>query len=326
MATNPYFTQGTRSEQTLYEDIIIESLKIYGQDVYYIPREIVGRDRIFDDDAVSRFDNAYKIEMYIENIEGFDGEGDLFTKFGVEIRDAATFVVAKRRWNNAIAQYEETDDNTFFRPREGDLIHLPLSNSVFEIMRTETQQPFYQLKNLPVFKMRCELFDYNDEDFDTGIDQIDNVERDHAYKTILRFDPNALSGNFELQEQIIQINESYSISGEVVDIDASSSEEYLIYVAHQGEIGNLNIVLSNGGNIISQDNSSIVSQGSKQQYRTWSTNNPVTGSISGASGIPLLTTGDSAEILPAGAQNEDFDDIGDSFIDFTESNPFGDPR
>lgn len=299
MATNPYFTQGTRSEQTLYEDIIIESLKIYGQDVYYIPREIVGRDRIFDDDSVSRFDNAYKIEMYIENIEGFDGEGDLFTKFGVEIRDAATFVVAKRRWNNTVAKYEDEEGNTFFRPREGDLIHLPLSNSVFEIMRTETQEPFYQLKNLPVFKMRCELFEYNDEDFDTGIDQIDNVERDHANKTILRFDPNALSGNFVLQESITQVNTSYTMTGEIVDIDASSSSEYLIYVAHQGAMDGL--------------------------YHTWSTSAPITGDISGASGTPFLTTGDSSEMLAAGAQNDDFNDIGDSFIDFTESNPFGDP-
>ena len=109
MATNPYFSQGTRSEQLLYEDIIIESLKMYGQDVYYIPREIVDRDRIFVDDSVSRFDNAYKIEMYIENTEGFDGEGDLFTKFGVEIRDAATFVVAKRRWNTTVAYHEQTE-------------------------------------------------------------------------------------------------------------------------------------------------------------------------------------------------------------------------
>ena len=98
MATNRYFTRGTPTEQRLYEDIIIESLKIYGQDVYYLPREIVKRDTIFNDDNVCRFDDAYRIEMYIENIEGFDGEGDLFTKFGVEIRDAATFIVARRRW------------------------------------------------------------------------------------------------------------------------------------------------------------------------------------------------------------------------------------
>lgn len=113
MATNLYFAQGTRSEQVLYEDLIIESLKMYGQDVYYIPREIVKRDRIFEDDAVSRFDNSYRIETYIENVEGFDGEGDLFTKFGVEIRDAATFIMSRRRWSSVVAKNESTVDKPF---------------------------------------------------------------------------------------------------------------------------------------------------------------------------------------------------------------------
>src|SRR6056300_1957997 len=161
MATNLYFSQGRKSEQDLYEEIIIESLKMYGQDVYYIPREIVNRDRIFEDDSVSRFDNAYRIEMYIENIEGFDGEGDLFTKFGVEIRDQATFIVARKRWKNLIGAYLEENN---FRPREGDIIYLPLSNSMFQIMKVETEAPFYQLNQLPTFRLRCELFEYNDEE------------------------------------------------------------------------------------------------------------------------------------------------------------------
>ncbi len=92
MATNPYFSQGRRSEQNLYEDIIIESLKIYGQDIYYLPRDIVNEDKLFGDDVPSRFNSSYKIEMYIDNVDGFDGEGDLFSKFGVEIRDAATLL------------------------------------------------------------------------------------------------------------------------------------------------------------------------------------------------------------------------------------------
>lgn len=186
MATNVHFTQGTTNEQTLYEDLVIESLKIYGQDVYYIPREIVNRDRILQDDTVSRFDNAYRIEMYIENTDGFDGEGDLFTKFGVEIRDAATFIVARRRWQNSVARFENDPvTRPFYRPREGDLIYLTLSKSMFEITRVETERPFYQLKDLPVFQLRCELFDYNDEDLDTGVEEIDLIETIHAYQTKL---------------------------------------------------------------------------------------------------------------------------------------------
>ena len=179
MATNLYFSQKVNSEQNLYEDIVIESLKMYGQDIYYLPRTIVNEDKVFGDDVPSKFSAAYKCEMYIENVEGFDGEGDLFTKFGVEIRDQATFVVARRRWRNTI---NKTDNMiTAERPTEGDLLYLPLSNSLFQIMAVEHEQPFYQLSNLAVYKLRAELFEYNDEDLDTGIDQIDEIEEDYAY-------------------------------------------------------------------------------------------------------------------------------------------------
>ena len=104
MAKNLYISDKVKSEQELYENIVIESLKIYGQDVYYIPRDLVNEDTILGDDPVSSFNSAYKVEMYIENIEGFDGEGDLFTRFGVEIRDEATFIVARRRWSDTVAR------------------------------------------------------------------------------------------------------------------------------------------------------------------------------------------------------------------------------
>ncbi len=179
MATNPYISQKVRSEQHLYEDIVIESLKFYGQDVYYIPREIVNQDKIFGDDIPSRFSDSYKIEMYIENQEGFDGEGDLFTKFGIELRDQATFVVARRRWKKLVG------DNLAehgFRPREGDVIYLPMSESMFEVLKVETETPFYQLSNLPTFRMQCELFEYSDEDFDTDIPSVDAVEYEGAFQ------------------------------------------------------------------------------------------------------------------------------------------------
>src|SRR5210317_591692 len=179
MATNPYITKGYRPEQNLYEDIVIESLQFYGQDVYYLPREIITQDQIFADEVESRFSEAYKVEMYIENIEGFDGEGDLFTKFGVEIRDQATFIVARKRWKNLIGAYLEENN---FRPREGDIIYLPLSNSMFQIMKVETEAPFYQLNQLPTFRLRCELFEYNDEEFQTMVDEIDDVVSEGAYQ------------------------------------------------------------------------------------------------------------------------------------------------
>lgn len=186
MATNQYFSRGAKSEQRLYEDLVIESLKMYGQDVYYVPREIVRRDTIFNEATLSRFLNAYKIEMYLENTDGFDGEGDLFTKFGIQIRDTANFVVSRRRFNWEVGSVENGGDpNKFYRPREGDVIHLPLSNSTFQIMKVEDETPFYQLKNLPTFRLSCELFEYADENFDTQISQIDNIETYAAYQYIL---------------------------------------------------------------------------------------------------------------------------------------------
>lgn len=179
MATNPYINQSVRTEQNLYEDLVIESLKFYGQDVYYLPREIISQDNIFKDDIESSFTEAYKIEMYIENVEGFNGEGDLFTKFGVEIRDQATFIVARKRWKNLIGAYLDSKN---FRPREGDIIYLPMSQSMFQIMKVETETPFYQLSQLPTFRLQCELFEYNDEEFYTLVDDIDEVSVEGAYK------------------------------------------------------------------------------------------------------------------------------------------------
>ena len=125
MATNLYFSQKVKSEQNLYEDIVIESLKMYGQDVFYLPRDIVNEDKILGDDPVSSFNSSHVIEMYIENTEGFEGEGDLFTRFGVEIRDEATFVVSRKRWEQTVQRYD--NEITSSRPSEGDLIYLPLS-------------------------------------------------------------------------------------------------------------------------------------------------------------------------------------------------------
>jgi len=186
VARNLYFSDKVRSEQNLYESIVIESLKIYGQDVYYLPRTLVAEDRILGEDVPSQFDTSYKIEMYLENTEGFDGEGDLFTKFGVEIRDEATFVVSRRRWNNTVSAVN--NQITGERPREGDLVYLPLSNSLFEITHVEHEQPFYQLANVPTFKLRANLFEYSGEDLDTGIDTIDGIEREYAYEYVLTVD------------------------------------------------------------------------------------------------------------------------------------------
>jgi len=183
MARNFYFSEKVRSEMTLYENLVIEALKIYGQDVYYIPRDIVNYDTIFGADVESSYNSSHKIEMYIENVAGFEGEGDLFTRFGVEIRDEATFIVSRNRWENQVKRYD--NDMTAVRPEEGDLIYLPLTKKMFQVMHVEHEQPFYQIEDIPVYKLRCQLFEYNGEDFDTDNVEIDAIERSGSHTHVL---------------------------------------------------------------------------------------------------------------------------------------------
>jgi hypothetical protein len=122
--------------------------------------------------------------MYIENTDGFDGEGDLFTKFGVEIRDQATFIIARKRWSQMVSRYD--NEVSGGRPREGDIVFLPLTNKMFEITHVEHEVPFYQLSKLNTYKLQCELFEYSGEDFDTDVDNIDQVEVDYAYNYELK--------------------------------------------------------------------------------------------------------------------------------------------
>lgn len=177
MATvNQYFQSGRSigrsSEQILYEDLIIESMKIYGMEVYYLPRKASNQDTILTEDPLNTFEYAYPLEMYLENTMGFAGDGELMSKFGLEIKDTANFIVSRRRWNEVAG----TTGNTILeRPAEGDLIYFPMSKSFFEIRKVEGQDPFFQIGKLYVFKMMCELFQFSNERFITGISEIDNI-------------------------------------------------------------------------------------------------------------------------------------------------------
>lgn len=180
MATNFYFQSGVpmgrRSEQNLYEDLIIEALKIYGFDTYYIPRETVNEDNILNEDTVQKYTHAYPIEMYMENVDGWDGEGELLTKFGLEIRNTATLVVARRRWSEIIGQSGASVLPN--RPAEGDIVYFPLTKSFLEIKKVDATDPFFQAGKLYVFKLQCELFQYSSEVIDTGVAEIDALETD----------------------------------------------------------------------------------------------------------------------------------------------------
>ena len=207
MPTNVYFNHAVQTEQHLYEDLVVESLRFYGHECFYLPREVVEEDSIFGEDIQSKYGDAYSVEMYIENTEGFEGEGDLFSKFGVQVRDQATFVLSLRSWERFIS----LDGNlaTSLRPNEGDFIYFPLSGSLFEIKFVEHENPFYQVGKLFVFKLQCELFEYSGEDFDTGVTNIDLVEDQQAYVIELTMDATG-TGTYYAKKTTMSIWYRYS--------------------------------------------------------------------------------------------------------------------
>ncbi len=182
MPVNHYFQDGkgigNKSEKRLYEDLIIEGLKIYGQDVYYLPRTLVNRDLILGEDMLSKFSSALLLEAYMETTEGFAGEQEIINKFGLEIREDTTFMIAKRRFDEAVDNKATLVKEG--RPNEGDLIYLPLMNSFFEIQFVQDQQPFFQLGQLPVYKLVCTRFEYSSEQLDTGVSTIDSAEDQYS--------------------------------------------------------------------------------------------------------------------------------------------------
>lgn len=172
--TNVYFTQGTRNEQYLIEDLIIESLRIYGQEMFYIPRQLVSKDNILGEDRLSEFKQSFPIEMYFENVDSFDGQGAFIQKFGMMMEQSATLVVARRRWEQMVGRFDATI--LPHRPCEGDLIYFPLTKGLFEVKFVKHQDPFYQLGKLYVYKLQVELFQYSSERIDTGNKNIDAFE------------------------------------------------------------------------------------------------------------------------------------------------------
>ena len=288
MPTNVYFNHAVQTEQHLYEDLVVESLRFYGHECFYLPREVVEEDSIFGEDIQSKYGDAYSVELYIENTEGFEGEGDLFSKFGVQVRDQATFVLSLRSWERFIS----LDGNlaTSLRPNEGDLIYFPLSGSLFEIKFVEHENPFYQVGKLFVFKMQCELFEYSGEDFDTGVTNIDLVEDQQAYTIELTMDATGTGTYYANENVTMSISGTDTVVGEVVSW--------------------------------SGDNHKLVI---KDNTRTLDVGDTLTGADNGAV-YDILTITDVMTMSNDGnSQNKEFEDKDSSYLDFSETNPFGEP-
>ena len=193
MALNPFFLQGTASEQRLVQDLINEHLQFHGVEVTYIPRKYVNRKTIIEEVQTSQFDDNFSIEAYVNNFDGYSGAGDILTKFGVSVRDELTLTISKERFEDFIAPFMAGQDDgtdtselpTPTRPREGDLVYFPLGQRLFEVKFVEHEDPFYQLGKNYVFQLKCELFEYEDEVIDTTIQEIDTQVQDEGYITTL---------------------------------------------------------------------------------------------------------------------------------------------
>ena len=188
MALNPFFLQGSQSEQRLVQNLINEQLKIYGVEVTYIPRKFVRKQTIIKEVQSSAFDDNFLLEAYLNTYEGYSGQGDIMTKFGVSLRDEVTLTISRERFEDFISPFLESDDDYELasRPREGDIIFFPLGARLFEVKFVEHEEPFYQLGKNYVYQLKCELFEYEDEVLDTGIDVIDSQLEDLGYISTLQ--------------------------------------------------------------------------------------------------------------------------------------------
>ena len=188
MALNPFFLQGAQSEQRLIQDLINEQLTIYGVEVTYIPRKYVRKQTIIEEVQSSKFDDNFALEAYVNTYEGYSGAGDVLTKFGVSLRDEVVLTISKERFEDFISPFLDADDDIELatRPREGDLVYFPLGQRLFEIKFVEHEKPFYQLGKTYVYEIQCELFEYEDEVIDTGIEEVDTQVQEEGYITTLQ--------------------------------------------------------------------------------------------------------------------------------------------
>ena len=273
---------GSAQEQKTIENLIVETIEIYGQDIYYVPRTIVNKDTVFGEDSDTKFESAKAIRAYVNNVEGWEGQGELLSKFGVRIEDKTTFIFSRDKFK------EHVDDSTVLnvegRPNEGDLIWFPTTKHLFQIMFVEAEKPFYQLGKGYVWECQCELFEYSDEEIDTGITDLDNIETAFANAITVGLVAGG-SGAFTAGETVT--GGTSNVTAEVKSFDAATRT--LIVINRSG---------------------------------TFSVPETITGGTSSASWT-TATYNTIQNTNSEYDQNNDFETADNDIIDFTETNPFG---
>jgi hypothetical protein len=300
MPTNVYFTQGTRNEQYLVEDLIIESLRIYGQEFFYIPRTLVSKDEILGEDRLSEFKSSFPIEMYFENVDSLDGQGAFIQKFGLMMEQSATLVVARRRWEQLVGRFGVTTLPQ--RPCEGDLIYFPLTKGLFEIKFVRHQDPFYQLGKLYVYKLQVELFQYASERIDTGIKEVD------AFETLKTFSTNSTRNPTSRVLKVTMTNNGsgYTEPPTVTFTSASGFGAEAVAVLGDGD---------SEGKVIRVD---VINDG--QGYQTPPVIDFVGGGGVGAAAVATIDI--DIDKVESYGDNNSFKKQSEAIV-FNESNPFG---
>jgi hypothetical protein len=315
--TNVFFSPKVRSEQLLYEDILVEALRMYGQETYYIPRETITPDEILNEEY-SKYQSTYMIEMYVANTDGFGGEGNLYTKFGLEIRDQATFIVSRRRFSRLV----QIDENEIRqeRPREGDLIYLPLSKGLFEIKYVEHESPFYQLSQFPTYELQCELFEYTAEKLETGIRDIDQFEEIYSPQTVIQIEggTNGFAPGTKVKQVVVEAttdSAAVEIYGEVYKFVQTQAANSILNIPRQADLFVANPFSSDGSLRTFSTTGGVIERIDSPLPNDWNV-------------IKVYGIKDGpATFIPQEplSQNAIFETKADEIIDFSDSNPFGDP-
>lgn len=295
MPVNRYFNI-KKSEADLRDSLFAEAIQAYGHDVYYLPRKIINRDTILNEVIESKFGDAFKIEMYLRNIDTYDGDGETLSKFGLEVRNQLSFQVSRRRWKELVGRFKVTQD---VKPMEGDLIYFPMVKGLFEIkFADDDTEAFYQLRDNPWYQINCELFKYSNEKLDTTIQDIDKVEAQESYKIYVTVGAGT-SGSYQIYEKVTQvISESLTITGEIAAIEGST-------------IAITQSIASNGSDSLWAISGSGVGN--------------LVGDISNQSKAIVAIDTDNIDTQDLSAQNKTFQEAASEILDFTEINPFGEP-
>jgi len=334
VAKNYYFENYENSmEQSLIEDLVVESIQIYGVDVWYLPRTKVAEDDILNEDDLPTFDDAYLVEMYVKNVDGFEGEGDFLSKFGLQIRDSITMTMAQRTYELEVGMITEVN-----RPREGDLIYLPLNNKFFELQHVEHEAIFYQIGSLQTYDLRAELFEYSGETFNTGDVVIDNY-----FDKINRFvDTESTAFVAEVRSGVYYVKEVEDRGDLLVQptLQLYKGETYTFDVSHSSMGGYpISFYTTNSpstGVVLPSTTANIVYSGTPGTTGATVSITPAltavndvivhyisTTTLGMGATVTLLASKLEVEIYDELADNTTIETLGDNIVDFTQNNPFG---